>query len=84
MSFEKTFPCDGIPFTATNAAEAWLEDRGYSVGSMCVGSPRGILKGDFLISKWRGLSSKQILELDGMLHCGRTGQATIRLHSNPE
>jgi hypothetical protein len=43
-------------FAATHAAIAWLDARGFSVGSMQAGSPRAIWHGDCYISKWRGLS----------------------------
>lgn len=45
-------------FAASHAAVDWLHARGFSVGSMQAGSPRGIWHGDCYISKWRGLSAQ--------------------------
>ena len=46
-------------FEATNAAEAWLHARGFSVGSSQVGGPRAIFYGDCFVSKWRNLSKRE-------------------------
>lgn len=44
-------------FQAGYAAEKWLRDRGFSVGSSQAAAPRAIWHGDCYISKWRGLSA---------------------------
>ena len=67
-------------FAATYAAEEWCKENGYSVGTMQRGDPRGILKGDFDIQKWRNLNAKDRAELDGTLTGdGRNGPVTIRI-----
>lgn len=54
-------------FKAMSAAEKWLRNRGFSIGSPERGNPRGLLHGDFLISKWRNLSAQEILDLHGTM-----------------
>jgi hypothetical protein len=54
-------------FQALWAAQGWLEENGYSYGSTCRDMPIGILKGDWLIAKWKNLNKKEIGELDGVL-----------------
>ena len=54
-------------FAANDAAERWLSERGYSVGRMQRGAPRGVLYGDHDIQKWRNLSKPDRLALDGHL-----------------
>ena len=66
-------------FAAVNAAEKWLRENGYSVGVMQAHSPRGIIKGDVIIAKWRNLSSKDRAELDGEMIGGRGGPVTIKI-----
>lgn len=48
--FVKTFDADG-DFGASHAAEKFLSENGYSVGSMQRRDPRGIMKGDWVIAK---------------------------------
>ena len=44
------------PFATSEAAERWLQARGFSVGRRQAGSPRGILFEDHVaIQKWRNL-----------------------------
>jgi len=62
----KTFHEQG-DFAAAGAAEQWLHENGYSVGSSQRGSPRGIMRGDVLIAKWRNLSSRERAALDGQM-----------------
>jgi hypothetical protein len=54
-------------FSAVNAARKWLQDHGYSYGSMCMDMPIGILKGSWTIAKWRNLTTKERRQLDGQL-----------------
>ncbi len=54
-------------FSAVNAARKWLQDHGYSYGSMCMDMPIGILKGSWCIAKWRNLTPKERNQLDGKL-----------------
>lgn len=63
---QKTFKANGT-FQSYYDAVQWLEDNGYSHGSMCGDKPMGIMKGDWSISKWKNLTNKQIKELDGTM-----------------
>jgi hypothetical protein len=54
-------------FEACRKAEKWCNENGFSVGSMQGPSPRGILKGDIMISKWRNMSHKELGQLDGKM-----------------
>ena len=73
----KTFKAHGN-FEAFYAAEKWLRENGYSVGSMERDAPIGIAKGDCYISKWRNLGNDKTL-LDGVIVEGdkRDGDVTI-------
>lgn len=61
------FNSDGTDFSAMRDAEKWCEDNGISVGRMQAGCPRGLLRGDFDIAKWRNLDKWDILQLDGTM-----------------
>ena len=54
-------------FNACIAAEQWCRDHGISVGSMQQGSPRGLLYGDYSISKWSNLDEQEQADLDGVM-----------------
>ena len=62
----KTFYESG-DFKAKSEAEKWLAEYGYSYGSTQMNYPIGILKGDFCISKWRGMRKKEKGQLHGMM-----------------
>jgi len=51
-------------FEAYDKAAKWLDDNGFSYGSMCRNEPIGIMKGDYSIAKWKNLEKEHI----GMLH----------------
>lgn len=72
MSYYKTFKADG-DFGAMYAAERWLKEHGFSVGSTCRGYPRGIMFGEWDIAKWRNLDSKDVAALHGVMRGDRTG-----------
>lgn len=75
----KTFEQHG-DFAAKRAAIEWLHDGGYSVGSSCVGSPCGIMRGDVLIAKWRNLTPHERETLDGQMTGDmRNGPVTVEL-----
>lgn len=76
---EIIFKGDGSTFSAKFEAEDWLRDNGYSFGPSCVGYPQAVFKGDCYVSKWRNLSPKERLSVDGVLHAHREGDATLRL-----
>jgi hypothetical protein len=64
----KTFKA-GEDFDAFYAAEKWLRENGYSIGSMEREKPIGIAKGDCYISKWRNLGEDKA-RLDGVIASG--------------
>lgn len=65
---------------ALNAAAKWCADRGISVGRHQAHAPRGLLRGDFNIQKWRNLSLHNRGCLDGvMIGDFRNGPVTVRL-----
>jgi hypothetical protein len=75
----KTFDQQG-DFAANYAAEQWLREAGYSVGIMERGSPRGILRGNYLIMKWRNLSPQDRKALDGQMTGDmRNGPVTVEI-----
>ena len=77
---EITFDQTG-DFAAVDAACNWLTEHGYSVGSMCGHMPMGILKGDWIIAKWRNLTPKERNQLDGKLISNdfRNGPIVVQL-----
>lgn len=81
----KTFDEPG-DFESLYAAERWLAENGYSVGPGCAQShgKHGILKGEWLIAKWRNLTKQERAELDGVMIAHRTGIATIRIYEPNE
>lgn len=56
-------------WAAKEACERFLRDRGFSIGISQAGAPRGVLFGNFGISKWRNLRQA---DRDG-LHATVTG-----------
>jgi len=54
-------------FDSEYLAEKFLEEKGYSVGRMQAGSPRGFMKGNYDIMKWRNLDRNDKAGLDGIL-----------------
>jgi hypothetical protein len=71
---------DEGPFAALNAARAYLQEEGYSVGSPCNTDPIGVKRGQWDIAKWRNLSSRDKALLDGRLEGNfRNGPVTLVL-----
>ena len=71
-------------FAASRAAEAWCEARGISVGRTERGRPRGLLYGDFDISKWHNMSKAEIAALDGLMTGDmRNGPVHIEIKEPP-
>ncbi len=67
-------------FQAVYAAERWCAENGYSVGPGCAGSPRGLLRGEWLIAKWRSLTKQERAALHGQMTGDmRNGPVTITL-----
>ncbi|HFF8969400.1 hypothetical protein [Serratia marcescens] len=82
--FTKVFDQKGT-FKALYACETWLRDNGYSYGSSCRGGPTGVLKGDFIIAKWRNLTQKERDGLHGIIEGDfREGPVTLHLKAAPE
>jgi len=69
-------------FAALNEAEDFLRERGFSVGSSQRGAHRGIMFGDYGISKWRNLSKQEQAELHGVIRVGdhRYGPVYVDLY----
>lgn len=65
-------------FEAFYAAEEYLKENGYSIGSIERNAPIGVAKGDCYISKWCNLGSDRKF-LDGVIAEGdkRNGDVTI-------
>lgn len=81
--FTKTFTEIGT-FEALYAAQKWLTQNGFSYGPSCVMHPMPILKGDFLIAKWKNLTKGEIAGLDGKLEGNmREGPMTVTLKVDP-
>lgn len=69
-------------FEAMRSAEQWCADNGYSVGGMQRGDPRGLLRGDYAIAKWRNLSRQERAELDGQMTGDmRNGPVTVKVRA---
>lgn len=67
-------------FVANYAAERWLRDRGFSIGSSQCDQPRAIWFGDCYISKWRGLNAAERRDMHAvMTGDGRNGPVHIEL-----
>lgn len=66
-------------FQSYFAATKWLDDNGYSYGSMCAPMPIGILKGSFQIAKWKNLTNAEIAALDGIMETSRDGNSTVTI-----
>lgn len=54
-------------FESLRAAEKWLKDRGFSLGTLQRGAPIGVMLGDCDISKWRNLDADERAEMHGVL-----------------
>lgn len=83
FTFKKVFTHTGEAFSATSAAEKWLKEKGFSLGTMCSPDPRGILhEAGVHIPKWRYLAHDK---LDGMATATdwRDGDVTVHLLTEP-
>ncbi|WP_426113486.1 hypothetical protein [Pseudomonas sp. DSP3-2-2] len=82
--FTKTFTEPGT-FQALYAAQKWLDENGYSYGPGSAMHPVPVLKGDFIIAKWKNLTRKEIAQLDGKIDGNfREGPVTVTLNVEPE
>jgi hypothetical protein len=67
-------------FEAEHKAVDWCRAHGISVGQMQGPEPRGLLFGDYLISKWRGMNRAEIKALHGTIDGpGRMGPVTVTI-----
>lgn len=66
-----------VVFVNEDAAEKYLEQRGFSVGRTQRDEQRGILLGDFDIQKWRNLRPADRAGLHGVM------QRTLRGPNSP-
>ena len=81
--FTKTFSETGT-FESLYAAQKWLTQNGYSFGPSCAMKPIPVLKGDFVIAKWKNLTKKEIAMLDGQIDGNlREGPMTVMLKVAP-
>ncbi|ARR55358.1 hypothetical protein HY78_18885 [Rhizorhabdus wittichii DC-6] len=69
-------------FTAMYAAERACRDAGFSIGASQRGAPRGLLFGDFIISKWRNMTQRQRLDLHAEMVGGRDGPVAVALRDD--
>lgn len=77
---ERKFDQVGL-FAASDAAERFLRERGFSIGAAQRGKPQAILLGDADIGKWRQLSDADHKALHGVLTGDVIhGPVFIRLH----
>jgi hypothetical protein len=71
-------------FVACRAAERWCAENGYSVGRMERGAPRGLLRGDYDIQKWRNLRKAERDALAGTMSGDmRNGPVVVTLWAQP-
>jgi hypothetical protein len=63
----KVFESTGEEWSACMAAELWCHENGISVGEMQGPAPRGLLRGDYDISKWRNMTANEKKELHGQM-----------------
>ena len=79
--FEREFEGDA-KFVPADQAVLWLRRHGYSVGVLQADAPRGILKGEFRIEKWRNLSAVDRTRLDGYLVFLPGGRVRVNIWRN--
>ena len=76
----------GREFAGYYAAVDWLEEQGYSYGSMQGGAPIGVLRRTGVcIAKWRNLTAAERAELDGVLEGEKhDGPVTITMYDDED
>lgn len=84
--FKKVFSHTGTDFSAVGAAEKWLKEKGFSLGTMCSPEPSAIVHGNTYVPKWKHLSHEDQAELDGVAIATnwRTGDVTVHLKFDPD
>ncbi len=84
--FTKEFQGTGS-FQAIWAAEKWLDDRGYSHGSMDRDNPIGVMLGKhMLIHKWTNMRVSERKQMDGTIESKdfRAGPVVVKLKNVSE
>lgn len=83
-AFVQEFTAEG-DFAALYEAQDWLSAHGYSYGSLCSPDPVAIMRGNFVIAKWRNLTQKERAESDGTMTAFsfRTGPVKAALKQAP-
>ena len=54
-------------FSAISAAEVYLKELGYTIGSMCSQEPIGFAHGFDYVAKWYNISNPERDQLDGII-----------------
>lgn len=69
-------------FEAYHAAEYFLVEQGYSIGSMCAPMPTAAFKvRNHLIAKWKNLSPKERRTVDAKIEGDfRNGPVTVTIY----
>jgi hypothetical protein len=82
--FKKVFDQKGT-WAASEACKKWLTDNGYSYGSTSAMCPMPVLRGDWIIAKWKNLTRAEIAGLDGKVSGDfREGPLTLLLKQAPD
>jgi hypothetical protein len=74
-----TYPAAGT-FEAIHAAEAWLKEQGYRIGSMCGDEPIAFADANKIeyIAKWRNIDREDYGKMDGIIVPGIMGNGDFR------
>jgi len=54
-------------FEAFYAAEQWCRDNGISSGSSCAMCPTCLMRGDYVVAKWRNLTKEEREQCHGTM-----------------
>ncbi len=68
-------------FPSRADAEAYLAERGFSVGRMQSDQPRGVMFGKWDVRKWRDLSRADRGQLHGVMSGIESGAAIVSIYS---
>lgn len=73
-----SFSVEGT-FESYGKACEWCKENGYSYGSMCRDEPIALMKGDYIIAKWRNLSEDERHNSDGLMLSSDFREASVRV-----
>ena len=65
--YQENMSAKWLEFPNLNAAMQWCDDNGYSYAPLCRDMPIGIMKGDYVIAKWKNLTEKEREEVHGTI-----------------